>query len=397
MKKIFKIGIIIILLSIIALIFNKFHNVNIINKEHGIIECNLKYKGLLGCIDFSIDEEYNYYIAYSNRVEVISKLGENYTLFKDDNLSISAIEYYKNNLYFLSENNVICVNIKTKEQRILVNNIPNFGDYKNGVLKVKNNNLYISIGAATNSGVVGNDNEWLKENPYFHDITPIEIILKGKDFGEEKTGAFVPYKTKNSKSQIVAAHFPGNSSLIIYNINNDKMETYASGIRNVKAMGFTSENKLVVVVGGMENRGLRPIKGDTDYIYEITKNYWYGWPDYSGGDPISSPKFKGKNNEKIDFILDMHPTNSPPAPIYQHKSLNSLSSMAIDENGILGKKDSIYFYDNKDNIIYELDKGNILINRFVLGKFANIDKMIFSKDKLVILERKTGCIYTFSK
>lgn len=397
MKKIFKIGIIIILLSIIALIFNKFHNVNIINKEQGAIKCNLKYKGLLGSIDFSIDEEYNYYIAYSNRVEVISKLGKNYTLFKDDNLSIRAIEHYKNNLYFLSKNNVFCVNIKTKEKRILVNNIPNFGDYNNGVLKAVDNNLYISIGAATNSGIVGNDNEWLKENPYFHDITPIEIILKGKNFGEEKTGAFVPNKTKNNKSQVVAAHFPGNSSLIIYHLNNDKMETYASGIRNVKAMDFTSKNKLLAVVGGMENRGLRPIKGDTDYIFEITKNYWYGWPDYSGGDPISSPKFKGKNNEKIDFILEKHPTNSPPAPIYQHKSLNSISSMAVDENCILGKKDSIYFYDNKDNIIYELDKDNILINRFTLVKPVKLGKMIFSKEQLVILERNTGCIYTFSK
>jgi len=376
--------------------FNKYHNVNIISKEQDRIESNLKYKGLQGAIDFLIDEEYNYYIAYNNRVEVISKFGKHYTLFKDDNLSIGSIEYYNNKLYFLSKSNVFCLNIKTKEQRLLINNIPSFGDYNNGTLIAKDDNLYISIGSTTNSGIVGNDNEWLKETPYFHDISPIELILKGKNFGEEKTGAFVPSKTKNNKSQIVAAHFPGNSSIIIYNLINNKMETYASGIRNVKAMDFTSENKLIAVVGGMENRGLRPIKGDTDYLYQITKNYWYGWPDYSGGDPINSPKFKGKNNESIDFILEKHPTNSPPAPIYQHKSLNSLSSMAIDDKGSLGKKDSIYFYDNKDNTIYELDKDNILINRFILGTVANLSKMIFSENQLVIFEKKTGCIYTFS-
>jgi hypothetical protein len=395
MNKILKIGISVILISTIALIINKYRNVNIINKEQGRIECNIKYKGLQGAIDFVVDEEYNYYIAYNNSVEVISKSGKSYTLFKDNSLSIKSIEYYGNNLYFLSKSNVFCFNIKTKEQRLLVNNIPNFGDYSDGVLKAMNGNLYISIGAATNSGIVGNDNEWLKENPYFHDISPIEIILKGKNFSEEKTGAFVPYKTNNNKEQIVAAHFPGNSSLIIYHLSTSKVETYASGIRNVKAMDFTSENKLIGIVGGMENRGLRPIKGDTDYIYEIIKNAWYGWPDYSGGDPINSPKFKGKNNERVEFILEKHPTNSPPAPIYQHKSLNTLSAMAVDKNGVLGKKDSIYFYDNKDNSIYELDKGNILINRFKLGKFSSLGKIMFTNNELVILERKTGSIYTF--
>lgn len=396
MNKTFKISIIVIIIVIITSIIIQYHKVSIVKKDNNRIEYLIKYKGLQDAVDFSVDEEYNYYIAYTNRVEVISKFGKSYTLFKNNNFNISSIEYYKGNLYFSSKSDVFNFNLKTKEQRLLVSNIPNFGDYSDVLLKVMDDNIYISIGAATNSGIVGEDNKWLTENPYFHDISPIEIILKGKSFGEEKTGAFLPYKTKNSKSQVVSAHFPGNSSIIIYNLNNSKMETYASGLRNVKAMDFTSEKKLVGIVGGMEDRGLRPIKGDNDYIYEIVKNSWYGWPDYSGGDPVNSPKFKGGNNERVEFILEKHPTNSPPAPVYQHKSLNSISTISIDKEGVLGKKDCIFFYDNKDNTIYELDNGNILKDRFVLDKFADLGKMVFSNNQLVILEKSTGCIYTFS-
>lgn len=77
--------------------------------------------------------------------------------------------------------------------------------------------------------------------------------------------------------------FPGNASLIKLTLSNNNIETFAWGLRNINGMNVNSEGKIFAVVGGMEDRGLRPVKGDYDYIYEIQEGKWYGWPDYSGG------------------------------------------------------------------------------------------------------------------
>ena len=44
---------------------------------------------------------------------------------------------------------------------------------------------------------------------------------------------------------------------------------------------------------------VRGIKNDRDYIYEINGDRWYGWPDYSGGDPITSPRFTDGDPHKF--------------------------------------------------------------------------------------------------
>ena len=67
----------------------------------------------------------------------------------------------------------------------------------------------------------------------------------------------------------------------------------------------------------MEDSGVRAVKDDVDYIYDIKERAWYGWPDFSGGDPITSPRFSDGTN-KLSFVIANHPTEVTLGPRYQH-------------------------------------------------------------------------------
>lgn len=395
MKNLLKVILIVVIFFILFFIFKGFYrNYNTEVKDLSLTY-TIKYKGIAKANDFIFDEDGNLYIAYMDKIQYIDKNGRSYDLLKDKSLNISSMDYSNGKLYFSSKDKIFCYDLNEKDKKIIINNLPNYGDYKDSIIKINGSELFVSVGAATNSGVVGSDNLWAKDTPFFCDISPKDITIKGRSFGNEKTGAFVPYKTKNQSGQIISGHFPGNASIIHYDLNNGVAETYAWGIRNITGMSFNSEGRLVAAVGGMEDRGLRPIKGDVDYIYEIIKGVWYGWPDYSGGDPVTSPRFKGLNNTKVNFILDNHPSTNPPAPIYQHNQLSAIKGIDVDSKGLFGEKDRIYFYDVKDNIIYGLSNTGYLNPIIEFKNNSNVSSLKIYDKSIMVLEKNEGILYDF--
>lgn len=373
---------------------NIFKSLKVKNEN---LSYKVSYKGLKGAIDFTVDNSGNYYIAYKNKIQIIKSNGQSYDLVEDSNLNINSIDYLDDKLYFSSSTSIFVFDIKNKKLDKIISDIPNYGDYKNSIIKIKGDYLYVTIGAATNSGVVGEDNQWIKDTPYVHDITPKDITIKGVNFGKDKTGAFQSYKTKSLKGQIVPEHFPGNASIMIYNLKTGNGETFSWGIRNITSMDFTNESKLIAAVGGMEDRGARPIKGDSDYIYEIKKGIWYGWPDYSGGDPVTSPRFKVNKSGNIQFILENHPNTNPPAPIYQHKSVSSINAIAVDGNGVIGEKNCIYFYDKLDNVLYRFSGAGAIKEEIKFNPTSEISSMKFKGNYLLVLDEKGESLYSISK
>jgi len=394
MKKLGKYTALLICLLILFVFFKGFYRSENIKLNDNKLSYYIRYKGLYDAKAFALDENGNYYIAYKDKIQFIDLNGKSYDLFVDKNLNINSLEYYKGKLYFASSTKIISYDLAKKEQKVIINDLPNYGDYKESQIRIFGEELYVTIGTTTNSGVVGQDNKWLQENPFYFDLTPKNISLKGIIFGNEKTGAFVPYKTKNSKGQLILSHLPGNGTVITYNLKSGNMENFAWGIRNIKGMGFNSEGKLIASVGGIENRGLRPLSGDVDYIYEIKKGLWYGWPDYSGGDPVSSPRFKSENKGKMEFLLDNHPSSNPPAPIYQHKSLSALSVLTIDTKAQVGEKDCIYFLDSRDNMLYALSKENVLSEKSKFNIDSNISGIRIINKSILVLDSKAGYLYS---
>ncbi|MFL0252311.1 hypothetical protein ACJDT4_18000 [Clostridium neuense] len=391
MKKIIKTVCVISLISLLSyFIVNRLYATYDVKCTDKNMNYSIKYKGLNKAVDFDKGEDGTFYIAYNNKVQAIYSNGKSIDIIKDDAKGIMSILYYRGKLYMAKEHGIYYYDFQSKELKALITNIPNFGDYKKIIMKAYKDYIYASIGSATNSGVVGSDNKWTSINPYGFDITPNSITLKGINFGKDKTGAFVPYKTSNIRGQIIPNHFPGNSSVIIVNLNTKAAETYAWGIRNICGMDFTSGGKIIASVGGMENRGLRPIKGDVDYIYSIEKGKWYGWPDYSGGDPVDSPKFKNKTKR----ILDKVPNINPPAPLYEYDNVGSLDSISIDSNGILGLKDLMYVYDKKNNNIICIN-GNKMNKYIMFTRKSYVEDFRIYKDGIYVLDSKEGCLLRF--
>ncbi|MBU3110355.1 hypothetical protein [Clostridium lacusfryxellense] len=367
-----------------------------ISMKEDVIKSQILFKGLNNAVDFTKDNEGNYYVAFKDRIQYIDKFDKAHNIFTNKDISITSLDCKDNVLYYASGTFVYSYNLKSKENKKIIKGIPNYGDYKKSLIRINGDYLFVTIGSATNSGVVGLDNSWLAAYPQNHDSSPKNITIRGLNFGEKKTGAFVSYQTKNSKGQIIKENNIGNSSIIIYNLRTGAQGKFAWGIRNMKGIDFNNEGKILVTVGGMEERGLRAVKGDSDYIYEIKKNEWYGFPDYTGGDPISSPKFKGSSNVSIPFVLDNHPTTNPKAPIYQHKAVDSLESLAIDKKGIIGGIDSIYFYEKNDNSIYAINENGALKEKVGFKGQSYISSMKFFDD-LIVLDNKSGYLISIKK
>lgn len=364
--------------------------VNVKDKNWG---WDVKHKGLKGAMDFSFGEKGEFYIAFGDKIQCIYSDGKSKTILQDKNMKITSLVYYKDNIYFATDMRVFKYSLKDGTVANIINNIPNVGDYKESKISIINDELYVSIGAATNSGVVGEDNIWIKNEKGGCDISPIDIILRGTNFKNDTTGAFVPYNTKNKKGDKIKGYALGNGSVVRYNLNSKKLQLFAWGVRNITAMDSSSNGRIYAIVGGMEDRGLRAVNGDKDYVYWIENGQWYGWPDFSGGDPITSPRFKGNN---LSFLMEKHPTESPLAPIYQHSSVSTLQAMAIDKYSTLGEKDYIYIYDKGENNIYSFGESTSA-REVVRLQNGEIKSMKFEKSGLLVLDSKNGFIYEIKK
>lgn len=396
MKKIFSKIIIAVIIAGMAVVLGTAYTSPTMDIKNKDMEWNIIYKGLKNSRDFAVDEDDNTFIAFKNKIQMIDSLGQSRIIYEKKDLDIYDIEYFKGNIYIATDNRILGLNVKSGEVNEILKDMPNKGDYKKVSLIAYGGKLYASIGAATNAGVVGDDNQWLKEEPYFHDTTPIDIILKGKNFNNETTGAYSSYNTKTKEDEVIKSSMPANSSLISYDFSTKKWALYCYGVRNLESMDYNSNGEIYGTVGGIEPRGVRGIEGDSDYIYEFKSGKWYGWPDYSGGDPIISPRFTSSTKEAMEYVMKKHPTSNPEVPYYEHSSLSSLGTMAVDRNEILGEKNSIYFYDRQDKIVYDLGKKGTAKEKIKLNN-GDINSLHFTEKSLRVLDGDTGVLYDITK
>lgn len=351
-----------------------------IQKESDHGEVNLKGKDIKEAVDFIFDDKENIYIAFPHEIKKITNSGNSKKVYGDDS-EIYSIEYSNGKIYAYIGNEIKSIDLNSYEVKSLVKGMPNIGDYKDGEIKLNKNKLYISIGANTNSGIVGADNIWSDTYKESCDIPTYGITLKGTNYGD--TGAFVPRGNITKKSQKIKGSSIGNASIITYDLISKEIYTYGYGIRNVKGMDFDSNGNLYAGVGGMEDRGARPVKDDYDYIYKIEKGGWYGWPDYSGGDSLDSPRFNCK------LLLSDVPTINPPSPLYANKNVSSIESLSI--------KDSvIYFLDNKDKVLKSLNLFGSTTGELKFPSDFNLKKVKIHNNNIYILENGKGMIFKYN-
>nr|WP_207715423.1 hypothetical protein [Clostridium saccharoperbutylacetonicum] len=354
------------------------------------VSWSVAYKNCNGAEAFDKDENRNTYIAFDNSIKVIKENGLEENLIQDKTLKIENMIFYNNKLYFISKSELYSYGLNNKALKVLLDNIPCEGKYLDRNLIIKNSNLLLSIGSATNSGIASCDSNYSPDKiPY--DRSSMDIILNGANYGDEKTGAFMPYGNSSQEGQKIKAQNLANASVYEINLNNNKSVLYASGLRNITGWDFDDKGDLIGIIGGMENVGERPVAMDSDYLYKIDKGKWYGWPDFSGGDPINSPRFKG---EKLVAPLIANPPNKIVAgPIYKYTEAGTMRYLAIDKEGKILDKDTKIYYDSKQNIITSLSSNYIISDLLKLKDKSEIKGIKYYEGDVYILDSGLGCIY----
>ena len=389
MKRFFKFSLASILIVVFSFGIFKVstkYNLNILYDE---IDLSIYIKGCIGATGLDMDKEGNLYVSFKDNIRKVSVEGKESLLLKNEKLNIYDFLYDENNVYIATDNRVLQYNIENDEYKELMLNLPNLGLNKEIKLLKDENKLYVAIGSNTNSGIVD-------EKGLPCDRPSISFKLNGINYGENKTGAFKEFGISTSNGE--KAHDNGqigNGTLMLYDLKENQVSIFSYGVRNIEGIDITSDKKIFSVVGGMENVGSRPIMDDLDYIYELKESAWYGWPDFSGGDPITSPRFTD-GSFSIKSILKEYPNKTPQAPIYEHSAVSSLRGLAIDKEGSYLKKDQIIFGDNKTHKIFALnDKRAIPIG--TLDKDSFIEKIIINNNGIFLLDSGEGCVYKFSQ
>jgi glucose/arabinose dehydrogenase len=251
---------------------------------------------------FTFDFEGNYIVAENVgnvfRVNKVAPDGTTTALLDRTSENITNLSFSQGVVYVVSRGRIHKIS-KGKISNV-ISGLPTLGDYSNSNLVFNNGVMYFAVGTATNSGVVGPDNTWLKNYPSVRDLPCGKMKVSGVNVETENflterrqdkalTGSFSTFNTPVSEGRIVSGMNKCNGAIISANADGSGLKVYAWGLHNPKGLSIDDEGNLWVFDGGMEDRGVRPIKNGKDALYQVSENTWYGWPDFSAGTVVDQP------------------------------------------------------------------------------------------------------------
>jgi glucose/arabinose dehydrogenase len=291
------------------------------------------------------DKEKNIYVAESGlafddahksggRVLKIGAHGRNHAVLIDQlKPPVTGLTFYYGDLY-ISEGGhppqIIKIKASDPQQKnVLLTNLPGPGNYHTNMMAFgPDSKMYFSQGAMTNTGIIGLDAYelgWLRRLPHACDIPGYDITLAGANFetidprvagttqSRAVTGAFVPFATPTLSGQRIKGQTPCTASIMRCDADGKNLELVAWGLRNCFGIGFLKDGRLLATDQGPDDRGSRPIGNAPDFLYEIRKGSWYGWPDFIGGIPITDKRFAPRRGQMPTFLLSNHDELPSPA------------------------------------------------------------------------------------
>jgi glucose/arabinose dehydrogenase len=285
--------------------------------------------------------------------KVLRKIKNRYEIVAEGfNPPLTGINFRGGNIYVSHRGHVTIVKPDGSKQDI-ISGLPSYGDHHNNqVVFGSDGKMYFGQGTATNSGVVGTDNGWVSQYPFMHDYPGGDIILNGQNFAAKNmnavssnevtyTGAYSPFGVPNRPHEMKKGIVRASGSILRANPDGTGLELVAWGLRNPFRMKFDRFNRLFSTNHGSDVRGSRPINNSPDEFQIIMSGAWYGWPDYSGGIPITSPQFKPEGMPQPEFLLANHPMD-PPKPFALFKPHAAIMGFDFDYDGIYGPNGDAY-------------------------------------------------------
>ena len=207
---------------------------------------------------------------------------------------IGGMVYYKSRLYISHRDadglGVISAIDYNGHHRTVIANLPAQGDYGVTDLAISpNGRLYFGIGTATNSGVVGSDNwlsGWVRDHPEVCDVPWTDTTGNGYRFDSPNplaglfgpaelavTGPFQPFDHSNQirikgVSGPNASHKP-NGAICWISPEGGYPTVEGHGIHNPRGLAINEFGRIYFTNDGMEMRGTRPVKDDTDALLRL--------------------------------------------------------------------------------------------------------------------------------
>jgi len=261
----------------------------------------------------------------SGNPNVARMVNDHFELIADNfNVPLTGINSRDGDIYVSDRGNITVIKKNGSRQNIITG-LPSYGDYSNSrVAFSTDNKMYFGLGTATNSGVVGLDNLWITDHPLFHDRPGAYILLNGQNFKTKDalapesdtpayTGAFSPYGESNLPFEKRKGVRKASGSILRSNLDGSELELIAWGLRSPSYLEFDAQNRLFASNNGCDIRGSRPIANAPDEFQYIVPGSWYGWPDFVGGEAVTSNRFKPEGGPQPEFLLTNHP-DLPPRP-----------------------------------------------------------------------------------
>jgi glucose/arabinose dehydrogenase len=299
----------------------------------------------------AFDENGNMYIGEAGypltRLPEVPKIlkvtpNGNISVFVDKGLNspiVDVVYYNETTLYVSHNHKVSMVNLTNGAVKDIIAGLPTNINHQNNQITFSpdGKRLYVGIGSATNSGVVGEDDAiigWLPNEPNVHDVPAKNITLTGQNFVTKNpltaepndtatTGAFVPFGIPTYPGQVIQGNIKCNGCILSANLDGTDLKLVGWGLRNPTGLAFNEEGGLFAVNHGADQRGSRPIANDSDKFYEVKLNEtaFYGWPDFYGNaEPVTDPKFKsprGGGNTSLQFLMQNHPSVEKPLVLFE--------------------------------------------------------------------------------
>jgi glucose/arabinose dehydrogenase len=265
---------------------------------------------------------------------------------------LTGINCYQGDIYVSHRGSITVVKPGGQKQDIL-SGLPSWGDHHNNqVVFGPDGKMYFGQGTATNSGVVGDDNRWVNKYPFFHDYPGNSIRLTGQNFVSKNvfspttqepavTGAFSPFGVPTRQRERIKGMVKASGSILRANPDGSQLELVAWGLRNPFRIKFDRKNRLYAANHGMDERGSRPVANSPDEFQRIRPGAWYGWPDYTGGYPVTLPQFKPEGKPQPTFLLSEHPM-MPPQPVANFAPHSAIMGFDFNYNSTFGPIGEVY-------------------------------------------------------
>jgi glucose/arabinose dehydrogenase len=172
------------------------------------------------------------------------------------------------------------------------------------------------------------------------------------------------------------------------NPDGSRLELAAWGLRNPFRLGFDRQNRLFCSNHGMDVRGSRPVDNSPGEFQWIRQGLWYGWPDYTGGYPVTNSYFKVEGKPQPEFLLDQHPMQ-PPKPIAAFAPHSATMGFDFNYNSSFGPVGEVFIaeFEVRHQILPEENQHQVSVTVFLelIQKPERFHHLLLIKQELQLL------------